>query len=1403
MKTTFTSIKKRFLGLFLLLPLIIAGFSSQAYSQYSGVGEFTLITSQGELEDGYYVVTNAAGAFAMNNAHTGSLLPETPVSPEGAVINSPDVTDVWYIESNGDGYTIFSENSGQYVSYTATNNSIQVTTEVEGDAQRWSFDYFTEEGEFEVRNLATVERAIRYNPSSPRFVTYSTGFGDNLNLYKLGENGEPVEGIGLFSLLSPPNNFRLPVFEGNATDVVIEWEAANNANAYTWVANLPGGGFEEPLLELPADNSGAANTLTLTSGAIYDVLAGLEIAEGTSTALEWTVIASNDTDDPRQANQVWTINLVAPVVVADIQALRAAEPGATVYAVTTESTFIGGDNFRNTKFFQDASGFGIQIDDSPGRVQSYEVGDNVDLLVGTRGAFQGQVQFVAYSDFGPAVSAGNEIVPVVRTLNELTQDDQSRLVLVNAVEFESAGENFGGGGSITNITDPSIEGFEGTYRNVFGGSDITGSVIPEVPVNITGIIQENNAGLNLAARNLADIVDPAEEDIVATPVFDPAPGSFVEDVTVAITTETPDAVIYYTVNGEEPTVNDELYTEPITFTETTTLSARAFLDGFVPSAIASGEYVVTEELVITTIAQLQEQVGAGEVTFSGEAVITYQQSFRNQKFIQDETGGILIDDNGGNITTEYEVGDVLTNITGTVSEFGNMIQFVPAVDPGAPVDTGVEVEPIVLSLEELYADFAMYRSRVVTVQGARFSEAGTFANGTVYPIQDMDNAAITGEFRTTFFGVDYIGTPLPDGDLNISGIPNSRTDGDYLTARNQADIVPFATDDQVVAPSVNPASGLYTEDVTVTMSVEDDQASIYYTLDGEDPTESSTLYTGEFIVSETTTVSARAFRSGFQPSGIVSRTYSFPVAVQTLAEARALEVGTAVQVFGLSTTPDFGFDNAEFYIQDATGGFKVRWVGFGGGNNPETPFAEGQDISLIGMIGTRFDELQIEPVDFEVFSENNPLPDAVVIDDYETLWTAESPQQGRRVTIQNVSLVDPSAWPTAPIEAGSGLTVQAVDAAGNIYDIRIDRGESEFDGSPVPPEVFNLSGILGRFNDNAQLYPFFLFELEEAVGAPRAQIIHNAADPALAEVDIYVNGEVLFSEVPFRGATPFFDAPADVEFNVSLTAAGDDLENAVFEADVTLESGSSYYIVARGLLDPSAFNPNPDGVETAFGLDIIEGAIEAAADEDNFDFFIYHGVTDAPTVDVNAVDVAQLASGLSYTDATEMAISVPADSYLLTVNPAGSSVAVAGFTADVTALAGEGAIILASGFLDASQGEAFGLLVVLPNGATLLLDAETSIEGGDEVPREFALQQNYPNPFNPTTQIQYALPEAVSVRVEVYNITGQLVATLVNGQQAAGVHTVTFDANRLSSGVYLYRIQAGSFSETRKMMLVK
>ncbi len=91
----------------------------------------------------------------------------------------------------------------------------------------------------------------------------------------------------------------------------------------------------------------------------------------------------------------------------------------------------------------------------------------------------------------------------------------------------------------------------------------------------------------------------------------------------------------------------------------------------------------------------------------------------------------------------------------------------------------------------------------------------------------------------------------------------------------------------------------------------------------------------------------------------------------------------------------------------------------------------------------------------------------------------------------------------------------------------------------------------------------------------------------------------------------------------------------------------------------------------------------------------------------------------------------------------------------------------------------------------------------DPLPEDFRLDQNYPNPFNPATEISFRLPAAADVTLEVYNITGQKVATLVEGNLAAGTHKVTWDGRDHSSGVYFYRLDTPGFSDTRKMILLK
>ena len=104
-------------------------------------------------------------------------------------------------------------------------------------------------------------------------------------------------------------------------------------------------------------------------------------------------------------------------------------------------------------------------------------------------------------------------------------------------------------------------------------------------------------------------------------------------------------------------------------------------------------------------------------------------------------------------------------------------------------------------------------------------------------------------------------------------------------------------------------------------------------------------------------------------------------------------------------------------------------------------------------------------------------------------------------------------------------------------------------------------------------------------------------------------------------------------------------------------------------------------------------------------------------------------------------------------------------------------------------------------------------ENNNTVPKDFALLQNYPNPFNPSTSIEFSLPVAADVELNIFNILGQQVASLINEQQTAGNHSIIWNADdskgiKLSSGIYLYKLKAtgidgSEFQETRKMILLK
>ena len=100
-------------------------------------------------------------------------------------------------------------------------------------------------------------------------------------------------------------------------------------------------------------------------------------------------------------------------------------------------------------------------------------------------------------------------------------------------------------------------------------------------------------------------------------------------------------------------------------------------------------------------------------------------------------------------------------------------------------------------------------------------------------------------------------------------------------------------------------------------------------------------------------------------------------------------------------------------------------------------------------------------------------------------------------------------------------------------------------------------------------------------------------------------------------------------------------------------------------------------------------------------------------------------------------------------------------------------------------------------------DMSTGVSDNRNIPNVFSLSQNYPNPFNPSTTIEFSLPKRAFVNLTIYNTLGQVVKTLVSSEMESGTHRIIWKANNIPSGIYFYRLNAGNFVETKKMILMK
>lgn len=345
-------------------------------------------------------------------------------------------------------------------------------------------------------------------------------------------------------------------------------------------------------------------------------------------------------------------------------------------------------------------------------------------------------------------------------------------------------------------------------------------------------------------------------------------------------------------------------------------------------------------------------------------------------------------------------------------------------------------------------------------------------------------------------------------------------------------------------------------------------------------------------------------------------------------------------------------------------------------------------------------------------------------------------------------------------------------------------------GSAVGTEPFGLIAVFP--NGAVASLP------TKAITTARLQVIHNCAATDAATVDVWLNdGPMpLLDDFDFRTASAFIDAPAGTSFDVSIALpTSTDTAGALFKQSFILESAKTYIVVASGTIGSGTYSP-----ATPFSLEVITDARETSTTGGNVDVAVWHGSTDAPTVDVveTLVGAGTIVDDISYGE-SQGYLDLPATAYRLEIRDMTGTSTVAAFDADITGLADQAITILASGFLtpgDDNNGAPFGLWVALPAGGPLLeLSVFTAL---NDIANDLDIVA-FPNPAVDYAYLNFNTPTAGVLDYRVVDIQGRIVG---QGTEAVtpGMNTIDLDTENLPTGTYSVIVNKENQSQTLKLI---
>jgi hypothetical protein len=303
------------------------------------------------------------------------------------------------------------------------------------------------------------------------------------------------------------------------------------------------------------------------------------------------------------------------------------------------------------------------------------------------------------------------------------------------------------------------------------------------------------------------------------------------------------------------------------------------------------------------------------------------------------------------------------------------------------------------------------------------------------------------------------------------------------------------------------------------------------------------------------------------------------------------------------------------------------------------------------------------------------------------------------------------------------------------------------------------------------------------------QVIHNAI--GADTVDIYAGEDLLLDNFAFRTATPFVELPAEVTISLGVApSTSASSADAIATFDVTLETDSTYVVIAKGILGDDT---------TPFGLAVNDMGQTAAASGTGVDLLLYHGSPDAPEVDV-LTGGNVIYDNVAFDGFSNGYLNVPAGEYVLDLTPSeDNNTVVASYVADVSGLEGGAAVVFASG-LFSGEDPAFAVWVALADGTTFALPLSTNTNELERIVAEFTMA---PNPAFDQTTLSFGLSESTDLNIAIFGLNGQLFQTLDLGTLPKGQHTQNVVLNELPTGQYVISLISNKGVIAKKLIVTE